>query len=337
MTIQEVAEATAVNLNTGIFSEDERFGDAYDMLALCSSLVSLTDVGADAVLKREKKYQLNWDKDIKIVHFAHFSVKEYILSDRAQKYMPESLFINESLSQKSLTEMCLIYLLDFNNGELATEVNHNEFPFLAYAALHWTSHLTLVSENDREVVSRLLLRLFDPDHPEDLMNYLNLYNPLSIWNNMERRHTDIVPPRIINFGTKYRNKADFQTPLYYANLYGLDAVVEALFGRMTGSRSQKVDELGSTLEAAASSGNDEFVGRLLAEGASPNAKYGSQFHRPIQAAAHSGRSSTVKLLLSAGADIGPASYGGEHGTALHAAASNGSTECIQTLFSVGHE
>jgi hypothetical protein len=94
-------------------------------------------------------------------------------------------------------------------------------------------HLILVSENDREAVSRLLLRLFDPDHPEKLMNYLNLYKPLSIWNTMERRHTDIEPPRIINFGTKYRNTADFQTPLYYANLYRLDAVVEALFGRMT--------------------------------------------------------------------------------------------------------
>jgi hypothetical protein len=51
MTIQEVAEATAVDLEAHIFSEDERFGDAYDMLALCSSLVSLVDVGVDSVLK----------------------------------------------------------------------------------------------------------------------------------------------------------------------------------------------------------------------------------------------------------------------------------------------
>jgi hypothetical protein len=42
-------------------------------------------------------------------------------------------------------------------------------------------------------------------------------------------------------------------------------VVDALFGRITGSRSQKADELGSALEAAAPSGNDEFVERLLAE------------------------------------------------------------------------
>lgn len=48
--------------------------------------------------------------------------------------MPKSLFINESLSQKCLTEMCLIYLLDFNSREPATEVNHNELPFLAHAA-----------------------------------------------------------------------------------------------------------------------------------------------------------------------------------------------------------
>ena len=71
--------------------------------------------------------------------------------------------------------------------------------------------------------------------------------------------------------------------------------------------------------------------------ANPNAKYGSQFHRPIQAAAASGRSSTVRFLLSAGADISPASYGGEHGTALHVAASNGKIECIQALLDAGHD
>lgn len=268
MTIQEVAEATAVNLEAQIFSQDERFGDPYDMLALCSSLVSFTDVGADSALRKEKLSQFNWDKSIKIVHFAHFSVKEYILSDRAAKHIPDSLFINESCSQKYLAEMCLIYLLDFNDGDLATEVDHNEFPFLAYAALHWTSHLTLIHDNDREAVSKLLLRLFDPDHPGSLMNYLNLYDPVSRWNVIDRRRADNGPSRTINFGTKYRNKVDFQTPLYYANLYGLDSVVESLFGRMTGSQSQKADELGTALEAAASSGNDELVERLLAEGVS---------------------------------------------------------------------
>ena len=102
MTIQEVAEATAVDLEAQSFSLDERFGDPYDMLALCSSLVSLTEVGTDSILNKERGYQFNWGKDLKIVQFAHFSVKEYILSEAACESIPDCLHINEALSQKVL-------------------------------------------------------------------------------------------------------------------------------------------------------------------------------------------------------------------------------------------
>src|SRR3954452_24343820 len=44
MTIQEVAEATAVNLETQRFDPDERFASAYDLLEFCSSLVSLSEL-----------------------------------------------------------------------------------------------------------------------------------------------------------------------------------------------------------------------------------------------------------------------------------------------------
>jgi hypothetical protein len=52
MTIKEVAEATAVDLETQTFSSDERFGDAYDILDLRSSLVSLSEAGSEAVLRK---------------------------------------------------------------------------------------------------------------------------------------------------------------------------------------------------------------------------------------------------------------------------------------------
>src|SRR5436309_2628541 len=110
-----------------------------------------------------------------------------------------------------------------------------------------------------------------------------------------------------------------------------------LLGIKTGSYTQNAEQLGSSLEAAASGGHDEIIKRLLAEGSDPNPKYCSQFFRPIQAAAHSGQPSTVNLLLAAGADISPASYGGEYRTALYVAAEQGSAECIQALLNAGHE
>ncbi|KAH8744585.1 hypothetical protein BGZ57DRAFT_936511 [Hyaloscypha finlandica] len=44
MTIQEVAEATAVDLEEQSLTTDNRFGDPFDLLEVCSSLVSLTDI-----------------------------------------------------------------------------------------------------------------------------------------------------------------------------------------------------------------------------------------------------------------------------------------------------
>ena len=109
------------------------------------------------------------------MQFAHFSVKEYILSDIARKSMPEIFYINETLCQKYLTTLCLVYLLDFNRGDRVANIDHNEFPFLGYAALNWTTHLALVPEIDRADVLKLLIRLFDPEHPESFSTYTTLF------------------------------------------------------------------------------------------------------------------------------------------------------------------
>jgi hypothetical protein len=59
MTIQEVAEATAVDLEEQPFTTDNQFGDPFDLLEVCSSLVSLTDVpgGTSSQLRYEDMYQ----------------------------------------------------------------------------------------------------------------------------------------------------------------------------------------------------------------------------------------------------------------------------------------
>ncbi|KAG8820239.1 hypothetical protein FRC17_010213 [Serendipita sp. 399] len=332
MTIQEVAEATAVNLESRTFSTDERFPDPYDILELCSSLVSLADLGSDSAsgFTKERRYTYNWPPEVKIIQFAHFSVKEYILSERARKGVSASLITTPSKSCLHITEICLIYLLDFNGGKATTDFDHNEYPLLAYAALHWMTHMGSMEDSDQNAIEDLLLRLFDPDDPSNLMNCLNLYDPVSSTN--LRTYGDGA--RELGFSRK-RNRQDFETPLYYACYYGLLPIVEALLG-MTTKRTRTDDELGTALEAAASGGFVTIARRLLEEGADPNAPYCRRFHRPLQAAASSGNVEVVALLLEAGADVN-ASGGGEFGTALHAAARQGSGEIIQLLIDNGHD
>jgi ankyrin repeat protein len=332
MTIQEVAEATAVDLEKQSFSTSDRFADPDDILDLCSSLVSLSEAGPESIVKKEMGFHYYGCKDDrKIMQFAHFSVKEYIIANLSKTSASHAFFLNASLSHKHLAEMCLIYLLDSSNGgRTVNNGSFTEFPFQLYAALHWTTHLTLVAEKDRAKISKLLLRLFDSDRPESLINYLNIYNPTA------RKYFYDVNPSA-TFSTAYRSKHDFETPLYYACYYGLVPVVDAILGKLLDSYTSTVEEISRSLEAAASAGHDEIVKRLLSMGANPNGKCGTRFFRPIHAAAHSGQVSSIKLLLEAGADVSRVSYGDKHGTALHVAARKGNVECIETLLEAGHE
>ncbi|KAG8753175.1 hypothetical protein FRC14_006356 [Serendipita sp. 396] len=326
MTIQEVAEATAVNVEDRLFSTEERFSDPYDMLELCSSLVSLSDPTSKSVMSRERVNMVNWGPDIKVIQFAHSSVKEYILSERAQIAIPAPLRINAPMSHQYITELSLIYLLDFNDGKPTIIFDHETYPLLTYAALYWMEHLSSMRESDQANIEDLLLRLFDPDDPSNLMNCLNLYDPTSSF------RFRAYGTRSIGF-TRHRNKQDFETPLYYASYYGLLPIVDALLGKSV-ERTRSKEELGTALEAAASGGYVAIAKRLLDEGADPNAPC-RRFYRPLQAAASSGSLETVKLLLEGGADVH--ARGGEWGSALHLAAKQGNAEVVQLLVDNGHD
>lgn len=89
---------------------------------------------------------------------------------------------------------------------------------------------------------------------------------------------------------------------------------------------------GTFLTAAAQSGQETLVKKVLQWGANPNIE-GGQFHTPLQAAAHSGNAEVVSLLLDRGAKILP--RGGVYETALIAAAERGSTLTVRLLTEKG--
>ena len=326
MTIQEVAEATAVNVETQMFSTEERFTDAYDLVEVCSSLVSLRELprGSTSEIWKEGLYRYGLvAPDIRVLQFAHMSVKEYVLSDRSQNLIPPSLAINAALSHSHITQMCLIYILDFNSGEAASEFKQEEFPFLAYSALHWMTHLERILDTEREVVEALLVRLFGPENENSLMNYLNLYAP----NKRERK-------KEVALGRFMRNKQDFEPPIYYACIHGLLPVVKHLLS-VDEKNKPSAEVLGSGLAAAASGGYVGIVELLLKEGADVNSPYCGAFWRPLHAAASSGNAAVVRKLLDEGALID--AQCGHSGSALNVAAEHGDPAVIQVLLDYGHD
>ena len=82
MTIQEIAEATAVDMDAKSFSTSNRFSLPFDLLEFCSSLVSLSTVKSSTFYRSLPGTMQKFGpavKDLTLVQFAHASVKEYLL------------------------------------------------------------------------------------------------------------------------------------------------------------------------------------------------------------------------------------------------------------------
>jgi hypothetical protein len=80
MAVDEVADAILINVEEQSFDPEERTDDPLSViLELCSSLVVVTEAPP------YKPWMLPWNKRYRplgIVRFAHYSVKEYIISER---------------------------------------------------------------------------------------------------------------------------------------------------------------------------------------------------------------------------------------------------------------
>ena len=330
MTIQEVAEATAVNVETQVFSVEERFPDAYDLLEFCSSLVCLSELPREATseIRKEGLYRYRpAAPEVRVLQFAHMSVKEYLLSDRSQMLIPSSIAINAALSHSHITQMCLTYLLDFNSGKAASAFKYEAFPFLAYSALHWMTHLKSIPDTERKAVEALLVRLFSPENENSLMKYLNLYDPnKSLVRGRKQKE--------VAFGRFRRNKQDFEAPIYYACIHGLLPIVKYLLS-VDEENKPSTEILGCGLAAAASGGYLDIVELLLKEGADVNSPYCGAFWRPLHAAASSGNATVVRRLLDARALIDE--HSGDSGSAPNVAAEHGNPVVIQVLLDYGHD
>lgn len=180
ITIQEVAEATAVDREEQSLTTGNQFGDPFDLLEVCSSLVSLTDVpgGTSSQLRSEDMYQYTpTPRDHKCIQFTHISVKKYMLPSRTKKSIPTPFSINDSLSHSQITQICLIHLLDFNGGKKVVRSHCSGVPLLGYSALHWATYLTQERETERDAIEALPMRVFDPKNENHLLHFLNLHKP----------------------------------------------------------------------------------------------------------------------------------------------------------------
>jgi hypothetical protein len=163
------------------------------VLSACSSLISIVDRGGNQV-----------------VQFSHFSVKEYLISERLAT-AEERLSYYHILPEPAhtiLARISLSVLLHLDNEIDRDTIAH--FPLAPYAARHWVDHAQF--ENVSSHVKEVMERLFDPAKPH-FAAWVWLYD-------IDRYWTDRMP-------TTHPTQPE-AVPLYYASLCGFVGLAEHL-------------------------------------------------------------------------------------------------------------
>jgi len=288
--IDEIVDAIAVYSDSDPrFDPESRLPDPQDILTICSSLVTIDGVK---------------------VRLAHYSVKEYLVSERIQNGPASQYSIREVHANVSIAETCLVYLLQFGKANSLTSQTTKEFPLARYAAEYWTHHATMARE-DAKVMHQLIMELFLSKR-DAYVNWIRLFDP-----DNPRNEPNITEDLKI-----------VASPLYYASLAGLIESVRLLLEKGADVNAQG-GGYGSALQVASYGGHDHVVQRLLEKGADVNAQ-GGYYGNALQVASRGGHGQVVQRLLEKGADVN-AQRRGFYSNALQAASHEGHDQVVQQL------
>jgi ankyrin repeat protein len=321
------------------------------VLSTCSSLVTIVDDNSGWY----------WQPRRQIVQFSHFSVKEFLLSNRLTSHTSISRYrIRLVPAHTILTKACLGFLHHLD--EPIDEESAEGFPFAEYAARHWVEHAQF-----KDVASRVkdgMETLFDPDkpyfaawigiHDMDNINKRTGHTPsppssyrgrspgsspcrapIPYWGPSPYRRPSAYrapsPPRFPDSKSDSESEISKPNPLYYAVLCGFYDLAKHLVVKFPQYVNAIYGRYEFPLFAALS---EDFleVGRLLLEhGASVDAREttGKTILLKVFSQPHRSLVDIVTLLLKHGADVN--SQDRNLTSALHLAEYTGELEVARML------
>ena len=298
LRVEELAEVLAFDLTTAgspKLNADWRWEDQEEaVLSACSSLVSVII-----------------DHGSRIVQFSHFSVKEFLTSNRLANCMEDvsQFHIPIEPSHAILAQACLGVLLSLDDH--TTEDVAKRIPLYRYAANYWVGHAQVA---------------YVESGIEDAMDYFfDMDNPhFSALVRIEHGR-DLLRVSIAEEPSGVPRSA---APLYFAAWKGLRGLVEHLLIKNPQQVNQLGGYYGTPLHASVLEGHIEVAQLLFAHGADINSRCADN-HAPLHTASIRGDIRIVKWLLDQGADVGPKQNDGM--TPLHFAAGNGYLEVCRIL------
>ena len=325
LTLPEMVEILAIqNGNGGGFFPDERLPDPEDVMVVCSSLISCnTDYSTDDPIDNSVDESTNGNSSgndpgdggieqrrTRQIRLAHFSVKEYLLSDRCALQSD----LQTQTCHALIAEGCLRYLLHLSEDSPLTEEVVDQYPLARYAAEYWWQHAQKIDSTSGCAVFELASKLLTNENSA-LLSWVQLYNVDGPW---EGSDMTLTISHILE-------------PLYYAASIGVPEVVRSILQNNTDIDAQG-GHFGNALSSASRYGYEKIVQMLLDAGADVNAR-GVSDNNALEAASGYGYEKIVQILLDVGADVN--APGVWHNNALEAASLNGHEKIVQMLLDAG--
>jgi hypothetical protein len=300
LAVDEVAELIAIDVaRDPAFDREEVLEDPLEALDICSSLVTIATDDSNRGLESTRQ----------VAVLAHYSVKEYLVSDRIQRGQAARYSMQSAACHSTIARACLGYLGQFQKPEPMAEDTFGEYKLVRYSAEFWMIHAQKAGDKAVET-SRAALHLLSRDNAAYL-NWIRIHDPES-------------PRKESNFK---RGIEGTPNPLYYAALYGLGEVTRLLLDAGADINAQG-GFYGSALQAASEGGHEAVVRLLLDKDADVNIQ-GGQFGSALHAASWGGHEAVVRLLVDRDADVN--AQGGFYGSALHAASWGGHEAVVRLL------
>ncbi|KAF8486650.1 hypothetical protein JB92DRAFT_3130815 [Gautieria morchelliformis] len=330
VSLSEAVDVLATNadaVNGPLFDRDRRFDDPWDILTICSNLVTFT------VMRPHADYLEYEDRGSCIeLKLAHFSVREYLVSEGLRGHLKLTIYhCNEKQANMFMAKTCVAYLLQFNQHDCISKGICICHPLSLYAARYWIHHSQ--PDNDYDIgLRRLIMALFQSKNAEAYSNWLELeargdpiyYTSMA---GLTRASQDLLE----NGVDIHAQGGIYGNALQAASLGGHQATVELLLEKGADVNVQG-GECGNALQASSLRGHQATVELLLEKGADINAQ-GGLYGNALQAASLGGHQATIELLLEKGADVN--AQGGWYGNALQAASLEGHQATVVLLLEKG--
>ena len=302
LRVEELAEIFAIEfgandtLNLVVGWRPEHPEEA--VLSTCSTFITIID-----------------NKGSKIVQFSHFSVKEFLTSDRLQMSDVGNIgqyYIPLEPAHAILARACVAVLVQLDEEE--DDKRSEAFPLASYAVGNWVRHAQF-----EDVASRIqdsLAYLFNPKEPHFrprilLQGVLEVFSAWPVF---------------------FDDNPDKLTPLFLAAFCGFSGLVKHLIVTHAPDVNARCCDDWSTLHGASSSGQVDCARVLLDHGADVNV-LGSEDYTPLHYASCNGHLRVARFLIEHDANFNAQTM--DQKTALYIALEWDHSEIVQLLLDHG--